>query len=265
MLVFAAILACVRTLVVGATGFTGLEVVRLLRERGRDVRALVRPSALEGRRSLLTSLGAEIVAADLKESASLRDACAGVDTIVSTASGIKGRIPGDSIETVDGEGQLSLVDEAERAGVRHFVFISFPNLEPDSALQRAKREVEVRLRRGIPVVTVLKPGHLMEEWLSPALGWDPMHGAVRIYGSGEQPISWISTRDVARFAAAAVHGSPVTGQKDLEMGGPETLTPSQAVTIFRELGAPSFKVDHVEESALDAQFNAAQSSLEKTF
>src|SRR5690606_1311844 len=190
-------------LVIGATGVLGQEVVRLLCEARKPVRALVRPGASAEKSSRLESLGATLVRGDLKHPSSLRDACAGASTIVSTASATLSRQEGDSIESVDERGQLALIDAAEAAGVGHFVYLSFAPLSVDCALQRAKRAVEARLRESKLSFTVLQPVDFMEIWLSPALGFDPVHGKARIFGSGERPVSWISLFDVARFAAAA--------------------------------------------------------------
>ena len=58
---------------------------------------------------------------------------------------------------------------------------------------------------GEPVAcTVLQPSCFMEVWLSPALGFDPVRGAAMICGTGQNRVSWISGRDVARFAVAAL-------------------------------------------------------------
>lgn len=54
------------------------------------------------------------------------------------------------------------------------------------------------------VCTVLQPSCFMEVWLSPALGFDPVRGAAMVCGTGQNRVSWISGRDVARFALAAL-------------------------------------------------------------
>ncbi|MBV9945495.1 MAG: NmrA family NAD(P)-binding protein, partial [Myxococcales bacterium] len=130
-----------KTLVVGATGNLGMAAVHALRARGEAVRAMVRPTADPASRAALTTLGAEIVRGDLKEPSSLREACRGVDAILSTATATRSRQAGDSVESVDGLGQLSLVDAARAERVPHFVFVSMPPLERDCAVQRAKRAV----------------------------------------------------------------------------------------------------------------------------
>ena len=122
-----------KTLVIGATGLVGLEVCRRLREAGATVRALIRTTADAQKRAELERLGIELAEGDLKDPASLARACAGVQSVISTASSTLARQSGDSIETVDRRGQLALVDAARTAGVEHFVFVSFRD-EPRHSL-----------------------------------------------------------------------------------------------------------------------------------
>ncbi len=104
-------------LVIGATGLLGGEICRRLATAGKRIRALVRPTASETRVQNLKALGATIAPGDLKNRASLDAACQGVDAVITTASITFSRQPGDSIQTVDLEGQLRLVDAAKAAGV----------------------------------------------------------------------------------------------------------------------------------------------------
>ena len=73
-------------LVVGATGLVGSEICRLLLERGRQVRALVRETSSPDKVARLANLGASTVTGDLKDRASLDAACDGAQLVVSTAS-----------------------------------------------------------------------------------------------------------------------------------------------------------------------------------
>src|SRR5262245_27254989 len=70
-------------LVTGGTGFVGAHVVRALVARGRTVRCLVRPGS---RRDNLEGLPVEIATGDLTDSASLRSALRGVDTLLHCAA-----------------------------------------------------------------------------------------------------------------------------------------------------------------------------------
>jgi uncharacterized protein YbjT (DUF2867 family) len=253
-----------KILVVGATGLLGSEIVRQLAAANRPVRAVVRAAADQTKRSLVAYPGVEVFTADLKDPSSLATACQGVAAVISTATATVSRQEGDSIEAVDQAGQLALVEAAERQGVEHFVFLSFPATQPDYALQRAKRAVEARLHTGTMSYTILQAADFIEVWLSPALGFDPLNGKARLLGDGTSPVSWISLHDVARFAVAALD-NPLLARKVLALGGPDPLSPKQVLEIFRELGGPAVTVDYVPESVLESQLAGARNSLEEAF
>jgi uncharacterized protein YbjT (DUF2867 family) len=254
-----------KTLVVGATGLVGMETCRFLSEANIPVRCLVRPTADPNKRAQLQAMGAELVDGDLKDPASLEQACAGIDAVISTASSTLSRQDGDSIRTVDEEGQLALVSAAQRAGVTHFVFVSFrENPRIQFPLAVAKRAVERRLEASGMPYTILQASYFMEVWLTPALGFDAVNGKVRVYGDGNRPISWISFRDVGRAAAAAV-SEPASRNMVIELGGPQALTPREVIQMFEGVSGRKIVTESVSESALEAQLNAATDPLQKTF
>lgn len=77
-----------KVLVTGANGFIGRHVVASFCGAGQEVRALVRPSArLE---ALPWSGEVEVARADLRTSAGLEEACAGVDVVVHAAARMGG-------------------------------------------------------------------------------------------------------------------------------------------------------------------------------
>src|SRR5688572_27876937 len=97
-------------LIVGATGLLGGEICRLLAEQGRPVRALVRNTSDPEKAGRLKASGADVVRGDLKDRASLDAACRGARVVCSTASSTLSRQAGDSIDSVDRQGQLNLID-----------------------------------------------------------------------------------------------------------------------------------------------------------
>jgi len=252
-------------LMVGATGFLGSNVVQRLTAAGQQVRALVRPSSDPAKRALLEASGATLVEGDLKDLASLTRACAGVSTVISTASATISRGGGDNLETVDRHGQMQLVEAAEGAGVRHFIYVSFSgNMTDVSPLSEAKRGVEKRLREGRTTYTIVRPSYFMEVWLSPMLGFDPAGGKVRIYGSGDQPMSMISVPDVGAYVAGCVD-NPAVENETIELGGPEAITYNAIVALFEKALGKSIAREHVPLEALEAQFKGASDPMEKTF
>jgi uncharacterized protein YbjT (DUF2867 family) len=252
-------------LVVGATGYLGGDVCRRLVARGENVRGLVRASSDPGAVERLRALGVEVALGDLRDRASLDAACRGARAVVSTATTTRSRQPGDGIEATDEAGQLRLVEAATAAGVGRFVYVSYSaNIDGDDPLTRAKRRVERAVREsGLPY-TILRPSYFMEVWLSPALGFDYASHKATVYGSGDQPISFISLGDVAEFAVRVLVDPGADG-RTIELGGPEPVSPHQAIGVFEEASGARFEVQHVPEDALAAQRDAATDSLERAF
>src|SRR5262245_19121607 len=253
-------------LVVGATGVLGMEVCRQLAVAGKKVKGLVRTSSQKEKVNRLHDLGVETVTGDMKDTQSLFQAFQNVDAIISTATSTISHQKGDSIETVDLAGQLSMTEAASAAGVQHVVLISFPPFPPMTPafpLQSAKRSVENRLKSKNLTYTILQPTYFMEIWLGPALGFDCAHAKAVIYGEGKNKISWISIKDVAPFAVASID-NPAAQNAVIQLGGPDDLSVLDAVGIFEQESGQTFELQNVPDEALRAQM-AAPDSLGKTF
>lgn len=251
-------------LVVGSTGFLGMEICRQLATGGKKVSGLVRKSSAAEKTTALKQWGVRLVEGDLKDRASIKNALHGIDTVISTASSTFSRAEGDSIQTVDNEGQSNLVDEAKAAGVKHFVFVSFSFLPQAFPLQTAKRRAEDKIKASGMSYSIIKPSFFMEAWLSPAIGFDFPNAKATIYGEGKNKISWIAIADVAAFTVAAVD-NPAARNKTLEIGGPEALSPLEVVAIFEKAANKKFEVQHVPAEALQGQWNAAPDDMSKSF
>jgi uncharacterized protein YbjT (DUF2867 family) len=157
------------------------------------------------------------------------------------------------------------VNAARQAGMEHFVLVSFrDNPRIQYPLTQAKRAVERRLKGSGMAYTILQASYFMEVWLSPALGFDWANGKVRIYGEGNNKLSWVSYKDVARVAVATLD-EPRARNAVLEVGGPQALSPREVVTMFEAAGAAEISTEYVPEAALRSQLDAASDPLEKSF
>jgi uncharacterized protein YbjT (DUF2867 family) len=242
----------------------GGEICRRLAVQQKPVRALVRPTGDASRIDELRASGAELAEGDLKDPASIQAACAGATAVLSTASSMLSRQPGDTIDGVDRLGQLQLIDAAKSAGVKHFVYVSFSPMAEDFALQRAKREVEQALIASGMAYTILRPTFFMEIWFSSALGFDVAARRARIYGTGENPISWISFANVAEFAVRSLENAAARNAT-FTLGGPDALAPVEVVRIFEELGGAPFTVEYVMEAVLRVGMTSARRALDEAF
>jgi uncharacterized protein YbjT (DUF2867 family) len=101
----------------------------------------------------------------------------------------------------------------------------------------------------------------MEVWLNPAFGFEYSNAKAAIFGPGKNKISWISFKDVAKFAAAAID-NPAARNAFIEVGGPEALSPLEVVKIFEEASGKAFEVQNVPEEALRKQKDSAPDEVQ---
>jgi len=254
-------------LVAGATGLVGQSLCQQLRTAGQQVRALVRATSDPAKVAQLKALGVETVQGDVRERASLDNACQGITTVISTVSCMPFSYqPGvNDIQTTDLMGCMNLIEAAKACHVSHFIYTSFSgHMDLDFPLRNAKRAVEHKLKGSGLIYTILRPSYFMEVWLSPAVGFDAANAKAAIYGRGQNPISWIALQDVAKFAAASVD-NPAAKDATLELGGPQALSPLQAVKLFEQASGRSFEVQYVSEETLEGQQAGATDPMQKSF
>ena len=224
-------------LVAGATGSLGGRIVRTLLEGGGRVRALARHPG--GPAAALETAGAEVMLGNLKDPASLRRACSGVDVVISTASAT--RRTDDTPENVDMRGTINLIDAARDAGVRRFVLVSTLGAVPESPVPafRAKAAAEAHLKESGISWVILQCDAFMDVWFGMLIEAPIASGApVTLVGESTGRHSFIAESDVAQFAAlAARRGEP--SNVTLSLGGPEAITFRDAAKAYEAaLGRP---------------------------
>lgn len=111
-----------RTLVLGATGQLGSNLVRTLLARGGVVRALIRPASAA---RTLAGLAVERVAGDLNDAASVLRACEGIQAVYHCA----GYYPPQTLPAEQATAQAlaetrNVLDAARRASVKRLIFAS---------------------------------------------------------------------------------------------------------------------------------------------
>ncbi len=234
-------------LVVGATGMLGGTIVRRLLERGEEVRALVRDPAGE---MLLKEAGAETASGDLKGPASLRAACEGISTVITTANSVA-RGGDDNVQTVDLDGNSNLIEAASRYGVEHFIFVSAQGEDAESPVPflRAKGITSRRLRESGMAYTVLMPDAYMDVWiplvvLMPAAAGQP----ISLVGEGTRKHYLVAVDDVAGYAAGAVRNEAAV-DRDFLIGGPEPVSWRDVVSIYQDVKGVSLEIQSLQPGA----------------
>lgn len=222
----------------------GGTIVRRLLERGEEVRGLVRDPAGE---MLLKEAGAETASGDLKDPASLRAACEGISTLITTANSVA-RGSDDNVQTVDLDGNGNLIEAASRSGVEHFIFVSAQGEDAESPVPflQAKGITSRRLRESGMAYTVLMPDAYMDVWiplvvLLPAAAGQP----VTLAGEGTRKHYLVAVEDVAGSAAGAVRNEAAV-DRDFLIGGPEPLSWRDVVSTYEDVKGVSVEIQSLQ-------------------
>lgn len=224
----------------------GRPAVRGLLERGVKVRAMSRRPELARD---LQARGAEVVAGDLSDRASLERACQGVDRVLACAHALMGSGRHRS-ERVDDAGHRDLVDAALAAGVRRFVYTSALGASPDHPIDffRTKHRMEQHLlslqRSGLDLV-ILRPSAFMEHHAHNFNGQGLLEsGKVRLVGPGSKPRNFICAADVARFAVRALLEDPPPF-RTLDLMGHDHATNLEVSAMYARTAGLPLRVSHL--------------------
>jgi uncharacterized protein YbjT (DUF2867 family) len=253
-------------LVAGATGFLGNEICRQLRGMNFPVKAMVRATSDPAKAGQLRKFGFEVVQGDLLNKESICKVLQGVETVITTVSSMPFSYkPGENdIQLVDENGIMNLIDASKSAGVHHFIYTSVASsFDIEFPLSNAKRKVEKYLQKSGLTYTILRPCCFMEVWLSAGVGFDVMNGKVNICGTGTKPLSYISYKDVAKFAVESI-SNPSLKNIAIDLGGPQNISQLDAVKIFEEALQKKIDVQHIPVDALQKQFNNSTDPMQKS-
>jgi uncharacterized protein YbjT (DUF2867 family) len=234
----------------GGTGNLGRELVPLIAAQGLPVRVVARHARSAD--AAPWSANVSQIVGDVRDAAVLDAALAGADTVVSAISGFAGRDPLGS-EAVDRDGNIGLIDAARRAGVATFVMLSIHDAGPRHpiALFRDKWAAEQALRASGLGWTIIRPTAYLEAWLGLVGGPLVETGRTRIFGSGRNPINFVSVTDVAGFVQLALADPSLRGTA-IEAPGPENLTLDELAALAETASGRTGRKDHVPRPIMRA-------------
>lgn len=208
--------------IAGGHGKVALHLARVLRERGDDVRSLIRrPEHADDVREA----GGEPVVCDLEavDADAVAEAIAGADAVVFAAGAGPGSGP-ERKETVDYGGAVKLIDAAKRAGISRYVIVSSVGADPDASgddtfavYLRAKGRADAALASSGLDSTIVRPGHLTD---------GPGSGRVRSGRDGQIP-----REDVAAMLAAVLHEPRTAGLTFDLVGGDVPIDEAVAALV----------------------------------
>jgi len=208
-------------LLTGGTGFVGGHVLKALRASGRPVRCLVRdPSKV--------SLDCELVQGDMTDTASLKNAVAGIATVVHLVAIRQGKP--EQFERVMSQGTRDLLAAAKEAGVGRFVLMSALGTSDESKdlvpYYRAKWEMEHAVGAADIPYVIFRPSFVFagDGGILPTFAKIARLAPVTpITGPGTQRIQPIWADDVGAYFDKAIDLDAATNRM-FELGGPDVVS-----------------------------------------
>lgn len=207
-------------LIAGATGNTGLPLVKHLAAAGVPVRAMIHSPA---KKSLIEHKNVETIEGDFAHAGLIERALEGISRVYLVSPASQNQV----------KYQINFVDVAKTVGIKHLVKLSAMGTAPDSSvgLLRWHSEIEDYIRKSEINYTFLQPHFFMENLL--ASTESVIKEGVIYSPLGETKISMISVQDIATVAAAILIDGGHVG-KTYTLTGPEAMNYSE---IAESLGA----------------------------
>ncbi len=228
-----------RILLAGSTGYLGGYIAKELQHRSCFFRAIARnPEKLE-KNDIKAN---EILKAELTDPDAIKGCCQGIDIVISTV-GITRQKDGLTYMDVDYQANVNLLNEALKSGVKKFIYVSVLNGEKLRNLKicDAKERFVERLKQSGLNYCIVRPNGFfsdMSEFFNMA-----KKGRIYLFGKGKLRANPIHGKDLAEFCVDAIDKP----DKEVEIGGPETLTQNEIASIAFDILGNTPKITYIPD------------------
>ena len=173
---------------------------------------------------------------DVTDAASLKGLCDGADCVVTTVGLTKGSATVTNYD-IDYQGNLNLLNEAKRAGVKHFAYVSVIKADkaPNVPMLHAKYLFEEELKKSGLTWCIYRPTGYFYDIVKV---FRPMieKGSVTLLGKEAVHANVVSTEDFAAFIVAHMTDE----NKTYNVGGRETWSYEEIANMcFAAAGKPA--------------------------
>jgi uncharacterized protein YbjT (DUF2867 family) len=200
-----------RVLVTGGTGVVGASTVTALVQRGHVVHLFSRHATRDAKR---WAHGVHPIVGNVANPASLEGAAEQCEAVLHL-TGIVEESGGDTFERVNVGGTKHVLDEAERAGVKRFVYVSSLGADTGSSPYHASKRAAEDLVRGFSGEwIIMRPGNVFgpgDEQISQLLRMVRGLPAIPVIGDGNRSFQPIWHEDLAEALAASIERPDLDG------------------------------------------------------
>ena len=228
-----------RFLLAGSTGYLGSYIAKELQKRSCFFRAIARNPEKLKQNDIEAN---EVLKAELTDPDSISECCIGIDVVISTV-GITKQKDGLTYMDVDYQANMNLLKEAKESGVKKFIYVSVLNGEKLRNLKICDAKemfVEQLKKSGVDYCIVRPNGFFSDisEFFNMA-----KRGRVYLFGNGELRANPIHGEDLATVCVDAIDKP----DKEVEIGGPGTLTQNDIALIAYDILGNKPKITHIPD------------------
>ena len=224
-----------KVVLAGAFGNLGAEILKVLCAAGHEVIAAdLKSREVEGTEGKFT-----FVSIDATNPETLKGLCEGADIVITTM-GLTGASTRFTAYDIDYQGNMNLYEEAKRAGVRKFNYISVISCDEKGAeevpMLHAKYMVEQELKKGDLDYVIFRPTGYFYDIAKVFRPYVEKGEMQLLKGYGEVRANVVDCPDFAAYIVAHMEDANVT----YNVGGKETYTYIEmAKMCFDAAGKPT--------------------------
>ena len=227
-------------LIIGGTGTLGRQIVLQALGKGYQVRCLVRNFR---KANFLKEWGVELVYGDLTKPETIPPSLKGITGIIDASTSRPNEL--NSLQRVDWEGKLFLIEAAKAANIKHFIFFSAQNVEQfqNIPLMKLKYGIESKLKQSGLSYTIFRlTGFyqgLIEQYAIPILENLP------IWVTNENTcVSYMDTQDIAKFCLQSLQ-LPKTKNQIFLLSGLKGWASTEIIQLCEQLAGQTAKVQRI--------------------
>lgn len=228
-----------KVLVAGASGALGLEITKILSDRGLDIRALVHSSSGASKVSPYTK---DICKADASEgTSSIEGITKDVSTVISALGKSVSLFSGNDNSFIENDfyANNNVLDDAVKNGVKRFVYVSIKGADTADEFEvaRAHKKFEDALQASGIDFTIVRPVGFFSGLNDLAIM--AKRKVIPIIGTGEARTNSIHQKDLAEFVVKYLEEGPDV----VEVGGPLIHTRLEMAEMIKDrIGGKIVKV-----------------------
>ncbi len=224
-----------KVLVTGGTGVVGQAAVTELARRGNDVRLLSRNADEDAGQ---WKQGVEAWPASVGDAESVRGSAEGCDVVLHAAGIVSESPPESTFSSVNIQGTVNMLREAERAGVGLFIYVSSLGADGgESDYHKSKHAAEEHVRNFGGNWIVLRPGNVYgpgDEVVSLLLKMFRTLPAIPVINGGDDKFQPLWVDDLAMAIAATVERTDLNG-RTLDLAGTEQTSTNDLIERFTRI------------------------------